>query len=194
MNLLLCIKGNRQQCVNYWCKRRWMSIHATGDTWVKETPEKRCLINRGEEKDDRGKKLQWEKKGAKRNKKKNTELLMKADGRNSFADLYKLSHLFTRFTRNVLRLPSIAPGYQRSRCASVNWIPNLLLCSQASRLGDSFEEANSKASRACWISRCIILWLSGKRKAVSGRMKYWSRTRSAVRRCFYRLKTWHNLK
>lgn len=62
------------------------------------------------------------------------------------------------------RLPYIVPGYQRSRCASVNWIPNLPLRSEACPRGDSFEEPNNKASRACWISRCIILWLTGKSK------------------------------
>lgn len=39
------------------------------------------------------------------------------------------------------RLPYIAPGYQRSRCASVNWIPNLPLRSEASPHGDGFWRA-----------------------------------------------------
>lgn len=70
MNLLY-IKGTAQQCVNYWYNRRWMSIHPPGDRWVKETPDERCLINRGGEKADWWEESETERRSRSEQKKKN---------------------------------------------------------------------------------------------------------------------------
>lgn len=203
MNLLY-IKGTAQQCANYWYNRRWKSIHPPGDRWVRETPDKRCLINRGGEKADWWEESWIERRSRSKQKKRKRETQSRWWRQTerykvwsaSQGCIYYLTCLqrctWTLFHNTLWqRLLYIVPGYQRSRCASVNWNPNLPLRSEASPRGDSFEEPNNKASRACWISRCIILWLSGKSKTLSSSMKYWSSssllcytvTRSVARCC-----------
>lgn len=88
------------------------------------------------------------------------------------------SHTCTRVVQQYVTIIAFYVGrrYQRSRCALVNWISNVLLHSGASPCGDGFDGAYNSAPWAGRISGSIICRSRWSKTFRSVGIKYWRNT------------------